>query len=171
MIQTITTGLTAVAASFNGAANASESGGQFVLEDFFVGRTVAEAKFTAINGVKRHFRIDITGVWENDTLSLHEEFSFEDGETDTKIWYFEKKAKGRYIASRSDLLRPVEATIRNNTLRYTYSLYLDPENRKNVVLFRDRITVVDNRTLQNTAVVHKFGIPVGLVRGTFVKQD
>ncbi|MEM9104006.1 MAG: DUF3833 family protein [Pseudomonadota bacterium] len=172
MIQSITSSVTAFAASLNGAASpaGSSAQGHFVLEDFFEGHTFADATFSAINGVRRHFRIEINGVWSGGVLSLHEVFTFDDGETDQKTWHFEKVAKGKYIANREDLLQPVEAVIRDDTLRYTYSLYLDSDQKKNVVLFKDRITLLDDHTLKNRAVVHKFGLPVGMVKGTFTKH-
>ena len=110
-------------------------------------------------------------MWENDILRLHEEFEFDDGEVDTKTWQFRKIADGKYLANREDLLQPVEAIIRDGTLRYTYLLYLDPATQKNLVRFRDRITMINKRTLKNTAIVLKFGIPVGLVTGVFEKQQ
>lgn len=172
MIRQISSGVAAAVTSLNFPTNRSEPivPSEFALEDFFSGQVVAEARFVAINGVKRHFRIKVTGVFENDNLRLHEEFEFDDGETDTKTWHFRKISDGRYMASREDLHRPVEAIIRNETLRYSYVLYMDPHQRKNAVRFWDKITRIDHRTLKNTAVVFKFGIPVGLVTGTFRKQ-
>ena len=142
----------------------------FDLGEFFAGRTVAQAKFLAINGFNRSFRIDVTGFQNSGKITLHENFKFDDGEVDTKTWHFRKIAEGRYVANRDDLLQPVEATIRNGTLRYTYHLYLDPVQKKNVVRFKDRITMVNKHTLKNTAIVFKYGIPVGLVTGLFQKQ-
>lgn len=171
MIQTIATGISTAAASLTTATHSEHrTQEQFVLEDFFAGHTIAHAEFAAINGLRRSFQIDITSVWESDTLSLHEKFAFEDGETDQKIWQFEKVADGKYVANREDLLRPVEATIHNGTLRYSYKLFLNPTQKKNVVRFRDRITIVDERTLINKALVFKYGIPVGKVSGIFLKQ-
>lgn len=173
MIQTITTGISTAAASLNVATylRHKDCHEQFVLEDFFVGRTVAQGRFAAINGVKRDFRIDITGVWESNTLSLQEKFVYSDGERDEKTWQFTKVADGDYVANREDLLRPVKATIQNSTLRYSYSLYLNPTQKKNLFRFRDRITMVDAQTLTNKAIVFKYGIPVGHVTGIFRKQS
>lgn len=173
MIQSLATGLTTAAAALKTKTTDKNPGMRepFVLEDFFTGHTTAQARFAAINGLKREFRIDITGEWENDTLALHESFEFDDGEKDEKTWLFRKLADGQYIANRADLLRPVDATIRNGTLRYSYSLYLDAAGKNNVVRFIDRITMADAQTLKNRAIVCKFGIPVGLVTGTFHKQS
>ncbi len=173
MNQSLAAGAAAAATSLNNKENrkSSDAPENFILEDFFSGKTVAHAKFAAINGVVRKFRIDITGTWEENALKLHEKFEFDDGETDTKNWVFRKVADGKYIANREDMLKPVEATLRNRTLKYTYLIYLDSANQSNVVRFMDRITMVDDRTLKNTAVIFKFGIPVGLVTGIFRKQD
>jgi hypothetical protein len=169
MIHAIATGVGTATASLNSASH-RRTQEPFVLEDFFAGRTIAHAGFAAISGLRRDFQIDITGVWKSNTLSLHETFAFDDGETDHKTWQFEKVADGKYVANREDLLRPVHATIQTSTLRYSYSLFLNPAQKKNVVRFRDRITMVDERTLINKAIVFKYGIPVGRVTGIFLKQ-
>ena len=169
MIQSRSTGIRPGVGSIGPSQDRRASPSSFVLEKFFTGQAVAEARFIAINGVNRRFRIDITGDWSQDTLTLHEEFSFDDGETDEKTWRFQKIAENTYMASREDVVRPVRALISNNTLRYSYLLHLDPANSANVVRFRDKIQMVGERTLKNTATVFKYGIPVALVTGTFTK--
>lgn len=173
MIQSLAAGFAAAATSLNKAAKRGNhrSQDEFILENFFSGKTVAHARFAAINGLTRKFRIDITGIYDGNTLRLHEEFLFDDGETDTKTWHFRKIADGKYMAHREDMLKPVEAILRNGTLRYTYLIYLDSANQSNVVRFRDRISMIDKRTLKNTAIIFKYGIPVGKVTATFQKQD
>ena len=46
----------------------------FTFEDYFQGKTVAYGKFSAINGVKRTFRVDLNGTWNGKTLKLVEKF-------------------------------------------------------------------------------------------------
>ena len=169
MIQTLSTGIRTVVGSIGPSEERQPSPMSFILEEFFAGQAVAEARFIAINGVNRRFRIDINGKWAQDTLTLHEKFNFDDGETDEKTWRFTKTAENTYMAHREDVVRPVRAVISSNTLRYSYLLYLDPANSANVVRFRDKIQMVGERTLKNTAIVTKFGIPVALVTGTFTK--
>ena len=102
MNQSLAAGAAAAATSLNNKEKrkSSDTPEDFILEDFFSGKTVAHAKFAAINGVVRNFRIDITGTWEENALKLHEQFEFDDGETDTKNWLFRKVADGKYIANR-----------------------------------------------------------------------
>jgi hypothetical protein len=69
-----------------GTADAAD----LVLEKYFAGRTKAEGKFSAINGVSRKFTVKLSGGWDGHTLTLREDFHFSDGERDTKTWRFRK---------------------------------------------------------------------------------
>ena len=147
------------------AAQAAE----FTFEDYFKGRTVAYGKFSAINGVKRTFRVDLNGTWNGKTLKLVEKFKYDDGERDTKIWYFTKTGPGRYIGKRSDVLGTAKVRIRGNTARYGYRLYLDAKNKTNLVGFRDRMVLLKDGTVRNTATVFKTIFPVGRVVVNFAR--
>lgn len=149
--------------AFNPAAFEAKAAENFTLENYFVGRTVAYGKFTAINGVKRTFKVDLNGSWDGTTLKLVERFKYDDGVGDTKIWYFTKTASGRYSGRRSDVPGETEMRIRGNTARYGYKLFLDANNRENLVRFRDKMVLLDDGTVRNTATVFKYGFPVGRV--------
>ncbi|MEM1318408.1 MAG: DUF3833 family protein, partial [Pseudomonadota bacterium] len=58
----------------------------FKFEDYFRGKTVAYGKFSAINGVRRTFRVDLRGTWNGKTLKLVEDFAYDDGVKERKIW-------------------------------------------------------------------------------------
>jgi hypothetical protein len=149
------------------SANATE---MFAFEDFFRGRTVAYGKFSAINGVKRTFRLDLHGSWDGKTLKLVEKFRYDDGLRETKTWYFSKSGAGRYTGIRSDVLGEARVRVRGNTARYGYKLYLDAINRKDLVGFRDKMTLLDDGTVRNTATVFKYRLPVGRVVVNFARQ-
>lgn len=135
----------------------------FTFEDYFKGKTVAYGKFSAINGVNRTFRVDLNGIWDGKTLKLVEDFAYDDGVNETKIWYFTKTGEGKYVGRRDDVEGVANVTIRGNTARYGYLLYLDAENRENLVRLRDTMTLLPDGTVRNTATVYKFGLPVGRV--------
>lgn len=141
----------------------AEAAEDFVLEDYFVGHTVACGKFSAINGVKRTFKVDLTGQWDGKTLKLIERFEYDDGVEDTKIWYFTKTAPGRYTGRRSDILGETKIRIRRNKAQFSYKLFLDAGKRENLVRFRDKMVLLHDGTVRNTATVFKYGIPVGRV--------
>lgn len=157
------------ASPLNAKTRANQRAG-FALEDYFVGTTYAYGKFSAINGVKREFAVTLDGKWDGKRLKLIEYFTYDDGEKDTKIWYFTKLKDGLYSARRDDVIGPAPLTIKGDVARYNYRVYLDAENKKQLVTLRDKLVLKDMGRMENTATVYKFGLPVGKVAVNFAKQ-
>ena len=59
--------------------------------------------------------------------------------------------------------------IRGNTARYGYKLYLDAKNRDNLVRLRDKMVLLPDGTVRNTATVFKSILPVGRVVVNFAR--
>jgi len=61
------------------------------LEDFFAGRSVAHGQFQDRFGtVRRRFVVEIEGRWDGETLTLTEDFVYEDGATERRVWRLRK---------------------------------------------------------------------------------
>lgn len=139
----------------------------FELEKYFRGTTYADGRFTAINGTRRDFKVVLTGRWDGRTLTLREDFAYSDGEKDRKTWRFTKTGEGRYTGTRDDVVGQTTVRFSGDTARFTYSVYLDGKNRRNRVRFFDRMTLRDDGTVLNNALVTKFGLPVARTRVEF----
>ncbi len=136
------------------------SAGEFSLESYFAGKTSAVGSFSAINGVKRKFTVDLSGKWNGKTLTLVEDFIFSDGERDCKTWRFRKIAPNQYRGTREDVVGDTLVTVTGNTARFTYLVDLDAARKRNRVRFHDTMTLQDNGRLVNNATITKFGLPV-----------
>ena len=56
------------------------------LEEFFDGELVAYGQFQDVLGtVRRSFVVNIKGDWDGETLTLVEDFDYEDGSTEQRI--------------------------------------------------------------------------------------
>jgi Protein of unknown function (DUF3833) len=141
--------------------------GEFSLEDYFTGKTSAVGSFSAIDGTKRRFTVDLRGKWNGKTLTLVENFAYDNGERDRKTWRFEKLAKGKYRGTREDVIGQTLVTIVGGTARFNYLIDLDAKGKSNRVRFYDTMRVQDDGTVLNTALVTKFGLPVALTRVEF----
>lgn len=139
----------------------------FRLEEYFAGRTYADGRFSAITGLRRDFKVVLNGRWNGRTLTLVEDFVYADGERDRKTWRFTKTGPNTYKGTREDVVGETLVTVTGDTARFTYLVYLDSENRKNLVRFHDTMTLRDDGTVQNKALVTKFGLPVGSTRVDF----
>ena len=60
----------------------AEAAAPFVVEEALLGRTTGEGTFSAITGVRRSFTASLEGSWDGETLTLVEDFVYDDGETD-----------------------------------------------------------------------------------------
>jgi hypothetical protein len=132
----------------------------FSLEGYFAGRTSAVGSFSAINGVKRDFTVDLRGKWNGQTLTLVEDFVYSDGERDRKTWRFHKIAPNQYRGTREDVVGDTLVTIAGNSARFTYLVDLDAAQKRNRVRFHDTMTLQGKGRLINNATITKFGFPV-----------
>lgn len=139
----------------------------FAFETWFAGKSRATGSFRAINGVKRTFEVALNGKWDGRTLTLREDFVYDDGERDTKTWRFVKTGKGAYTGTREDVVGATKVIIKGDTARFSYKVYLDGKNRKNLVSFSDVMRLGKDGRVINTAIVSKFGIPVARTRVVF----
>ncbi|MBB4955094.1 hypothetical protein H4S14_003055 [Agrobacterium vitis] len=149
----------------------SAAAADFVLEDYFVGKTVAEGHFAAINGVSRKFTVDLTGKWDGHLLTLQEDFRFEDGTKDRKTWRFLKTGPNTYRGTREDVLGDTKVRMDGDTARFNYFVYLAPQTKSNEVLFMDKMVLKPDGTVLNTALVFKYGLPVAKTTVKFRKPD
>lgn len=146
---------------------APAAAGDFSLEGYFAGKTSAIGSFSSITGVKRKFTIDLQGKWNGKTLTLVENFVYDNGERDRKTWRFEKIAKDKYRGTREDVIGETLVTISDGTARFSYLVDLDPRGKGNRVRFHDTMRLQRDGTMLNKALVTKYGLPVALTRVEF----
>ncbi|MES0882966.1 DUF3833 family protein [Roseibium sp. SCP14] len=165
--------LTFILSLLASATAASAQSKPLVLEDFFRGKTIGKGVFESkIAGVNRPFTVYLRGTWNprTFTLRLREDFVYQDGERDTKTWFFQKVADGRYIGQRADVISPTNvSTDQNGALRFSYVAELQTQNGPLLLRFDDTLTQIDQSTVRNTANVMKAGITIGTVDLTFTK--
>jgi len=155
------------------APSAQAKSDALVLEEYFQGRTVGKGVFeSGIAGVRREFTVVTRGTWnpKTFTLRLREDFAYDDGERETKVWFFQKVAADRYIGTRSDVLNPVTIRAGGPSITFNYAAEVATEDGPVALRFFDTLTKVDARTVRNTADVMKYGIVVGTVDLTFRKH-
>jgi hypothetical protein len=154
---------------FANAAAAKEQPRTMHLEKVLPPITRATGSFSAINGVKRSFTVDLKTSWDGRVLTLREDFVYNDGEKDRKTWRFTKTGENTYQGTREDVIGETTLTVRGKKASFTYEVYLDPKNQANKVRFRDTMVLQDDGSILNTATVFKFGFPVAKVRVDFEK--
>ena len=143
------------------------------LFSFFKGKTVAYGIFEdRFGNLKRQFRVNITGKIENNTLTLDEDFLYDDGEQANRIWKIKKitdKNKVIYQGQADDIEGKASGSVSGNTLNWSYDIYLNIKGSNIKVHFNDWIYKQSEDLAINRAYVSKFGINIGSVTLVFLR--
>jgi hypothetical protein len=140
------------------------------LREFFNGPVHAWGMVQDRSGkVVRRFEVDMVGHWEGDLGVLEEDFTFNDGETQRRVWTFRRLDERRYSGAADDVVGEASGEIYGNALRWRYVLALEVDGRTWHINFDDWMYLLDERTLFNRTVMKKFGFRVGEVTLFFRK--
>lgn len=141
------------------------------LEQYFDGRLKAYGQFqTRFGEVKRRFVVDIDGKWDGSTLKLHEDFVYDDGETETREWTLSKTADGGWEGRAGGVVGSAAGRGAGNAFNWQYDFDLPTDDGTVRLHFDDWLFLQQDGVLINRAYVSKFGITVGEVIISFFKQ-
>ena len=146
------------------------------LFNFFEGETIAYGIFEdRFGNLKRQFRVNIDGKINNQTLTLDEDFLYDDGEQAKRIWKIEKKIdntqKVTYEGKADDIEGKASGSISGNALNWSYDIYLNIKGSNIKVHFNDWIYKQSEDLAINRAYVSKFGINIGSVTLVFLRGN
>jgi hypothetical protein len=143
---------------------------QLVLEEYFLGETTAYGLFEDRFGkVRRQFKVDIVGELEGDRLTLTEEFFYDDGERETRIWEIDVLGDGRYRGTAGDVTGIAEGQVSGNAFNWKYKVDLKVGGSTWNVGFNDWMFLMQDDVLLNRAYVTRYGIEIGQVTIAFKK--
>lgn len=146
----------------------AEERAAFVIERDLLGSTEGRGVFTAINGTKRSFTAQLSGSWDGKTLTLVEDFVYDDGEIDQKTWRLTRLPNGEYTGTREDVVGTARGYRDGDGFRLEYKMQLPSTDGKKgrVVGFRDILVKRQDGVILNNATVGYYGLRVGSVNLT-----
>ncbi len=111
------------------------------------------------------------GKFENDILTLEEDFYWTDGEKQKRTWKIEKLDDNNYVGSAPDVVGNARGYQYGSVFKFEYDL-LVPFKSKNIkVSFDDWIFKQDEKVAINRATLTKFGFKVGELTVFFLKDQ
>lgn len=138
------------------------TGPAFLPETFFAGRTRGHGFFQDRFGrIRREFRVDIEGRVEGDTLTLDEEFLYQDGERERRRWTIRRLGPGRYEGRADDLVGVATGVAVGRAARWQYTFTLPIGSSRWAFAVEDWMLLQDEGTMLNRSTFSKFGIEVG----------
>jgi hypothetical protein len=144
---------------------------RFVLEEYFTGRTKAWGIVRdRFGSIRRQFVVDMVGHWDGAVLTLNEKFTYNDGETDERVWTIRKIDENNYEGTAPDVVGKASGTSLGNALNWHYTLALKIGERTWEVSFDDWMLLQSDGVLFNRAEMSKLGIRLGEISLFFKKE-
>lgn len=138
--------------------------------DYFAGETRAWGLFEDRFGrVRRQFQVDIDGRVVNGELILEEDFLYDDGERDRRVWRIRRDGKQSYIGHADDVVGQARGNAAGNALNWRYDMDLKVGDGSWRVSFDDWMFLQPDGVLINRAKVNKWGFELGSVTLFFKK--
>lgn len=144
-----------------------------LIEDYFQGDVKAWGVFQDRFGkVRRTFDVDIVGTWDEDTqtLKLVEDFVYDDGETEQRIWTITKTDENTYKGFADGVIGEAEGKSAGNAFNFKYDFNLPVNGKIWKVSFDDWMYLQSDKILFNKATIKRWGFRLGDVYIFFDKR-
>lgn len=156
--------------------DASLSTRELELEEFFDGRLVAHGQFQDIFGtVRRQFVAQIAGDWDGERLRLVEDFTYEDGSTEQRVWTLRKTGEETWEGTAPGVIGTATGVEKGDRFNWKYTIDLpvpaaDGTTDTVRVTFDDWMWLLTEDRLFNKAYMKRYGVDVGDVSIFFEKK-
>ena len=142
----------------------------FDFKQYFNGRLVAHGLVSDRSGVVlRRFVVTMRCAWVGDSGTLDEQFVYDDGELQQRVWRVRVQADGTFIGTAADVVGQATGAASGSAFRWNYTLKVPARGSVYELQFDDWLHLIDERTLINKATMSKFGVRVGEVLLSFTK--
>jgi hypothetical protein len=137
---------------------------RLVPESFFNGALTAHGVVKDRSGrVIRRFNADIKAYWQDGIGTLEEDFLFDDGERDRRVWTLTPAGRGRYVGTAGDVVGEGEIQVAGNSMFLDYVLRIPRGDGTLDLRIDDRMYLVNPDILINESRMTKFGVEVGAI--------
>ena len=143
----------------------------FKLETYFSGKTKAWGIIENRFGKNKftHFKVDIIGSWDGETLTLEEDFLYSSGRTDRRVWKIKKNGEHSYVGTAPDVIGEAHGIIVGNKFSWQYYMKLPIGKNGLKVKLDDKMWLQKDGVLINNAKIKKFGIKFADLTIFFIK--
>lgn len=134
----------------------------FAPEVYFDGRVQAWGIFEdRFGGLRRQFTVTIDGTWDGRTLTLTEDFSYDSGEAERRVWTVKRLDPHTYEATADNIVGKALGRCYGNAIQWIYTFALKVGRRDVQVRFNDWMVQQDQDVVINRATITKFGVEIG----------
>lgn len=150
-------------------------GPELEVEEFLSGSLTAHGIFQDLFGdVRRSFVVEIDGQWDAaaQTLTLNEDFVYEDGSTENRVWILTKTGDETWEATTEAALGVAEGVESGNAFNFSYTLdFVTGDGGSLRASVDDYLFQIDDQHMVNIGYVSKWGFDIGTVSIFFRRAE
>ena len=120
--------------------------------------------------VTRTFSAKIHAYWNDGIGTLEEDFVFNDGEKQRRVWTLTPNESGGYTGTAGDVIGDGLMTFSGNSIFLDYILRVPYGDSTIDVRVDDRMYLVSDDVLINESRMKKFGVTVGYIDLVIIRQ-
>ena len=144
---------------------------RLIIEEYLSGNVKAWGVLQDRKGkVTRQFTADMFGKFENNILTLEEDFYWKDGENQKRVWKIQKIDDHNYLGKASDVVGEAKGFSYGSAFKFEYNLLIPLKGKNIKIRFDDWIFKQDEKIAINRATLSKFGFKVGELTVVFHKN-
>ncbi len=138
---------------------------------YFRGKTEAWGMVQDRSGKQlRRYHVDIQGDVVGDPLTLNENFVYDDGEKQQRVWHIRRIGNDRYEGTAGDIEGVARGQAAGNAFNWRYSMNVKADGSTWLLHFDDWMYLQDDTHLFNKTAMKKFGITVATVTLFFTRK-
>ena len=142
--------------------------GDIVLSEHLTGELICHGVLYGPTGrVVSRFIADMSMTWDGNRGRLEELFTYDSGNTQSRVWDLEVQEGGRVVGTASDFEGQAVGQISGSTLHLKYRFRLPEEQGGYVLDVVDWMYLLEDGTFVNRSQFRKFGIKVAELVATF----
>lgn len=139
----------------------TQSNPQFILQEHLNGPILSEGLIYGPNGrVTNSFIAKMNGTWNGASGTLTEDFTYSNGNTQTREWTLTVGNDNTFSATAPDIVGTAKGVVSGPTVRMEYTIVLPQEaggHKMNVI---DWLYLTQSGVIMNRSEMYKYGIKV-----------
>lgn len=144
---------------------------EFNFKSFFTGKLKAYGVVQDYKGeLTRKLVVDMDASWQGNKGVIEEDFVYDDGETQKRIWYITLNDDGSISGEASDVIGIASGRSSGSVFQWNYDVEISYKDDTLETHFDDWMYLVTPTRLINRTSISKFGIEVGQVTLVIEKE-
>lgn len=150
----------------------TNSSPEFIPEKYFNGPMTAYGMVKDRDGkIIRRFKGKLVGSWDkNGVGTLDEQFVYDDGEKQTRVWTLTPTGKKTFTGTAGDIVGEAQMIAKGNTVMIDYTMRVPYNDSMIDINVRDWLHLQEDGVILNHSKMKKFGFEVGELVITIIKD-